>query len=312
MWVSARYHLYGYAQSALGSTNGDEPRIDLAASGQFGTLRFDSEGNLWTMSDTGILRFSASQLAQSGPIGTPALTLHVAGLTTFDFDAAGKLWIGRVSGGDNWIGRFDEDLKHASGDLTAVTSGMPAAGSVLLKMRIPSYPLGIVFDDAGNLFANLDYMSAAGQSTLNRFDKAQLVGTGTLTDPPALSILPQLYNAGIATILRDAQGRILIPGGVQITRYSVQQVTAKGQTAGVVPETSFKPSDATLNPYCLGLDPDGNLWIGGGNNIAVKVAASDVEKTSPAGGAALTVTPVVTIRKPVSNPSPNACSLAFH
>ena len=153
-------------------------------------------------------------------------------------------------------------------------------------------------------------MNAAGQGNLNRYDASQLVGTGSLSDPPALSILPALSGVGIDVILRDATGRILIPSGSAITRYSAAQVSAKGAGVQTVPETTFKLPDGSPPPYCIGLDPDGNLWVAGGTDSFAKIAASDVAKTSTAG-AAITVTPVMKVRAPVSNPSANFCSFAF-
>ena len=311
LWVAVRNHLYAYAQTTLVATTGDEPAVDIVTNGGLGSLHFDASGALWAIGTPGLVRFSPSQLAASGMAGTPALSVSVAGVNTFAFDPAGKLWLGRVAGGDNWVGRFDLDVRTATGALTVTTTVTTAADSLPLKFRFGAYPLGMVFDEAGNLYANLDYQSAAGQGFLNRFDEAQLVGSGVFTDPPALSIMPQLFGTGVVPILRDGLGRILIPSQNAITRYSAKQVAAMGQGVQTTPETTFKLVTGNPSPYCLGLDPDGNLWVAGGGNALVRIDASDVAKTSPADGSAVMVTPSVHVRAPVSNPSADFCALAF-
>jgi hypothetical protein len=78
------------------------------------------------------------------------------------------------------------------------------------------------------------------------------------------------------------------------------------------PESSFSLADGSITPNCITLDPDGNLWIGGGATSFVKVAAADIAATGPTDGGTIGLTPIVKIRTPVSNPTAQFCAMAAH
>ncbi len=137
-------------------------------------IAFDHKGNLWISNDDSdqIEEFAKKGLAKGGAL-TPAVILSddgsgsLSGCKGIAFDSKHNLWVANL--GNNSIVEFAAaSLKTSSSPVPAVTIG--ATGLSL------DGPLGIGFDDKGNLWVS----NYVGDSVVE-FSPAQLTASGTPT-----------------------------------------------------------------------------------------------------------------------------------
>ena len=158
-------------------------------------LAFDAAHRLWVANaESGTLvRYSATQLAQSG---APAPEVMISGLgqpAALAFDAAGSLWVS------------DTRTRTISGFRAAQlqVSGSPAP-AIVLTGDGPSLAnaRGIAFDAAGNL-----WVANTAARTIVAFSPAQLAASGTPTPRVVLSVAEGALPAPVGLAF-DSEGNL--------------------------------------------------------------------------------------------------------
>lgn len=210
--------------TALKTNNKPDPAAIITAEGMKFPQQsvFDKQGNQWIADHDGnqILVFNAAQLAMTGINKLmPVVTITSAsfnGPLGITFDAAGNLWVannGGVAGANNTMSPAGTTIV----EFTAAHLPMVPATGMLTPMLNPdltisdnghgtlSSPWALVFDTAGNLWAN----NAGAPFTIVEFAKANLTMGGMLT--PAVTISPTMVN-GTAT-LNGPNGLCFDPAG---------------------------------------------------------------------------------------------------
>lgn len=158
-------------------------------------LAFDATGNLWVVNNVSnsVVEYSASQLTTSGS-PTPAVTLTGSALSWPDgiaFDAHGNLWVANAAYVGEGIGQ-GRIVEYAASQITASGSPTPATVINTPGGQFGSVPIGLAFDNAGNLWYSDAYTQGIGEYTT-----AQLAGAGgNLT--PTISIPSTNSFGGVA------------------------------------------------------------------------------------------------------------------
>jgi sugar lactone lactonase YvrE len=162
-------------------------------------LAFDAHGNLWVANNASsqVIEYSASQLTTSGS-PTPAVTLTGAAiLEPLDvaFDSAGNLWVSNSA----YFTNPDSTYPQAAGRIveyaaaTLGASGSPTPATVI-NLPVRSFspnPVGLAFDNSGNLWYADVYNSRIGE-----YSTTQLAsGGGNLS--PAIEIVNPSKGAGV-------------------------------------------------------------------------------------------------------------------
>lgn len=289
LWVLDRtsLHLYGYAASALQTTNGDPAAIDIALTGMptlnNSHLVFDPKGDLW-ISELNAYRISAADLTASGTAQPVAMLANIGGnYGKIAFDPAGNLW--RQIYTNPPLTRFD------AADVATLTTTNTTLVPKFTSTAASDYPL--VFDAAGNLYTGFYATQGAtgGPNFFGRYDASQLVGTGASIEPPALSLLPR-YDA--TALARTPTGDfVLVNGSNKITRYSAAQMAGTGINQELTPDAVIT-LDVTGNPPAVirvAVDAEGNLFLADGTSRLLKLAAADLEPTG-----SYSVKPAMTLR----------------
>ena len=160
-----------------------------------------------------------------------------------------------------------------------------------------------MFDSAGNLYGAFN--PGGGYATPGRYNASQLVGTGSVSDPPNLTISPGVPF--YADMLMTPQNQLIIAPG-SLYRYSSTQLAQNGANVSTVPEATITLSGVTgFSPAWETLDPNGNLWVGAGRDHVYRLAAADLAQTGT-----VAIAPSVTLRAPVSNSGATFGCLAVH
>jgi sugar lactone lactonase YvrE len=167
---------YSAAQLATGGSL--TPSVILSGVGHPTGLAFDAAGGLWFSEGGGhrVAKFSAAQLVASGHIlPEVVLTSHgpdISNPVGLAFDAAGNLWIANA-GLSNVIALHANHL--------ATTASVNADIVLASSSTFPQLPLGLAFDDHGNLWV------VFAEGLLARYDHAALATSG---DPaPAVRLI---------------------------------------------------------------------------------------------------------------------------
>jgi sugar lactone lactonase YvrE len=167
---------YDAAQLATGGRL--TPSVVLSDVGHPTGLAFDANGDLWFSEGGGhrVAKFSAAQLVASGHIlPEVVLTSHgpdISNPVGLAFDAAGNLWIANA-GLSNVIAIQTNHL--------ATTALVNADIVIASSSTSPHLPLGLAFDDHGNLWV------VFAEGLLARYDHAALAASG---DPaPAVRLI---------------------------------------------------------------------------------------------------------------------------
>jgi len=143
-------------------------------------VAFDIDGNLWVslVAANKVVKIAASALTTPGT-RAPVAAVEAAGISApagLAFDLAGNLWV--AANGAATVVRINAAHLATSGTgadltITALTPS-PVIGPL-------SSPLGIAFDEAGNLWVNYD-------GILARLTPADQAGTGNKTITPTVQI----------------------------------------------------------------------------------------------------------------------------
>jgi hypothetical protein len=315
-------HVYGYRPEKLQTTNGDAPEIDLALPYDPGSagrtwiddMRFDAAGNLWLAANyyaaSGfdavtyyVWEIAASHLRSSGSVSPDRLMkLGSASGAWIDFDAAGNLWADVGPSNGMQLQRFDAAALNQLGPTaTTLTPAFLITGNTAAGQ--------IKFDAAGNLFVPL--RQVGGLYPIGRYDASQLVGTGAISDAPALTISPLSPFGMTAPSLLVMQSGTLAVGSVDLFRFSAAQISRTGVQSSSPPEADFTVSGVTAastGSLVIAADPDSNLFLAASQTHVQKVAAADF--ASQTGAVALT--PTMTLRAPTFNATPAFSLLAVH
>jgi hypothetical protein len=240
------YHrILRFDASRLGASYSDAPDYKIENFGGNMTtptgLAFDAGGNLWVVafsgsntSDTGtdspgqVLKFTSSQLNEADKVydqraamliydnsanANDKNSLH--GPISLAFDSSGRLWVASKLG--DYVARFDvnspsfpADCDYPGGDQTTCSSGKGSyTGAPAVKITSDGswiQPIGLAFDNQGNLWVSDDrpsagvslqqrlqwnprmpYFSTGGTGQIVRFSSAQLSSSGSPTPAQALN-----------------------------------------------------------------------------------------------------------------------------
>ena len=176
-----------FDSAQLAVSGGPTPSVILSGVGHPTGLAFDAEGGLW-FSEGGahrIAKYSAAQLDTSG-FKLPEVVLTSQGPDIGNpiglaFDAAGSLWIAN-SGQSNVIALHANHL--------TTTAFVNADVVISPSSTTPSLPLGLAFDDHGNLWV------VYAEGVLREYDRSVLGASG--------SPVPALVTINDHTFLRSA------------------------------------------------------------------------------------------------------------
>lgn len=171
LWVANTNNgtIVRFDSAQLASGGSPTPSVILSGVEHPTGLAFDAAGGLWFSQDGShrVAKYSAAQLETSG-IKLPEVILtsdgpDIGNPVGLAFDAAGNLWIANA-GQSNVAALFANHL---------ATSGFVHADIVISPTStLPSLPLGLAFDDHGNLWV------VYAEGVLTEYDRTALVATG--------------------------------------------------------------------------------------------------------------------------------------
>jgi hypothetical protein len=160
----------------------------------------------------------------------------------------------------------------------------------------------IAVGDAGALFVSLrPGIATPALTPVGRYDAAQLVGTGTITDPPALTLQP-VAPFGAATcpqMFFAPSGDLYVASG-DLYRYGHAQLSQSGTIANASPEAHFSVTGLAAGAAYVDIsgDRDGNLYVCDLESHLVKIAAADLTQSGM-----VTLAPAMILRAPTTNPN---------
>jgi streptogramin lyase len=197
LWVAnnGQCTIVEFTPSQLTSSGSPTPVVTIVDGQPFTNepiaLAFDAHGNLWVANNpvSAIIEYSASQLTTSGS-PTPAVTLTGSAIDwplMLAFDSTGNLWVSN-SAYDTPPGRI---VEYAAAALGVTGSPTPTTIINLPTRTYQPNPVGIAFDNSGNLWYADVYNSRIGE-----YSTTQLAsGGGNLT--PAIEIPNPSLGAGV-------------------------------------------------------------------------------------------------------------------
>lgn len=301
MWVGDdEGGIKGFAASQLASSGSPTADVLLSnASGPNG-LAFDADGNLWVslLYTPALGMYTPAQLASPGT-PTPQVVIGSEGTSlrqgyAIAFDGGGNLWVANAL--DNRLEMFTP--------AQLATSGSPTPSVVLTTAAATlDNPLGMTFDDAGNLWVTSNYTPA-----IVKFPPNQLATSGTAT----ASVILTANGASLDRpegLAFDAGGNLWVvnEGGADtLVKFTPAQLAASGNP---VPDVTISDNGGALaNPVGLAFDNAGDLWVansGSSANPVVKFDAADL-LTTGAPAAAVTINGFIGMDVPmiVFNPPP--------
>jgi hypothetical protein len=283
LWVmateSSNPNLYGYTPEQLTmDATGPTPAV-IYKGIAVGTYLFvlDAAGNLWGEGGGGNIE-RQSMVIGGPPTAGPDVGAGIGKSTVgqiFGLDPTGNLWAQSNTG----VVRYDK----------ASLSAMLPAG-LTTTLSVTTTGTFFAFDKAGNLYVQ-------SGTLLNKWTAAQLVGTGGITDPPALKLT--LPAAGCQRLVADAAGNLWLlacPGRPLIEKISAAQLAATGTATATVADFAFDPTVFAMpSTPSMVFEDAGDAWITAGAGKMVKVPAAALA-TDAAGPT--TLTPSITIRQP--------------
>jgi hypothetical protein len=171
--------------------------------------QFDSAGTLWVVTASGVssgalglLEYTPSQLAESGaPIPNAILNVSEPSESNFfnagdlRFDSAGDLWLsgGVILGTDSapYTDFLADLLPSQLSTATNVAPNLNVLVSNAIPRNIVYFTTGLAFDQNGNAWLSYITGFAGGsnyQGGLEEFAASDLIGTGTISPTPAVTI----------------------------------------------------------------------------------------------------------------------------
>ncbi len=262
------------------------------------SVAVDNNGRLWVVDrgNSRVLRFEGaaskvSGAAADGVLGQPGFTTKNTALTAQGMnlphgaavDAAGRLWV--VDTSNNRVLRFDSAAGLANGTAASGVLGQPGftTGAAALTQAGMYLPQGAAVDAGGRL-----WVADTSNSRVLRFDGAASKANGTAAN----GVLGQasftvrtaaLTQAGVDLprgVAVDANGRLWVAdtGNNRALWFDGAATKANGAAAnGLLGQASFTAEVAAATaqglsqPFGVGVDSGGRLWVADTNNHRVQV-----------------------------------------
>jgi sugar lactone lactonase YvrE len=160
-------------------------------------IAFDANGDLWAANNavSSIVEYTPSQLASSGS-PTPTVTLTGAAIlypNALAFDHAGNLWISNSAYTPSGTYANGRIIEYVAANLRASGSPSPAATLNLPVGPIGALPVGIAFDDSGNL-----WFADVWNQRVGEYTSSQLNAGGNLTPATTIASTTGVGGVGIA------------------------------------------------------------------------------------------------------------------
>ncbi|TLX93143.1 MAG: hypothetical protein E6K91_09015 [Thaumarchaeota archaeon] len=246
-----------------------------------GSISFDSAGNLWVVDSNNnrVLKYAAPITSgeaatvvigqgtfTTGTFGTTATTL--TGPVGISFDSAGNLWVADSSN--------SRVLEYAApittGEAATVVVGQSTfttntAGTTATTL---TFPTGISFDSAGNLWVADDVLKYAAPITTGEAATV-VIGQGSFTTGTFGTTATTLHTPfGISF---DSAGNLWVAdrGNNRALKYAAPITTGEAATVvigqGSFTTGTFGTTATTLSgPGSISFDSAGNLWVTEFNN----------------------------------------------
>ncbi|SHO44739.1 putative NHL repeat protein [Nitrosotalea sinensis] len=272
------------ATTVIGQPNFTSFAKATTATGENGTsgLAFDSSGNLWVADfyNSRVLEYKkpfSNGEAASLVIGQPNFTTNTSALTatglhfpsSLKFDSSGNLWVV-----DEYNDRVLEyTAPFSNGEAATTVIGQPnfTTNNCVTTATELCVPYDLAFDSSGNLWVtDQDNKRVIEYTTPLSTGEAATTVIGQPNFTTNTSALTATGFIGPYGIAFDSSGNLWVtdqPGNRALEFLKGTGFTNGEAATTVIGQPSFTTGTGALtatglnNPYGIGFDPSGNLWI---------------------------------------------------